>query len=76
MYHIGPGGVREYQKMFAFASVSFPHLNEFALFDLYKELHANPELSYQETETSARLAAIPVQKAEYAQRSLETLVLK
>ena len=33
-------------------------MNEFVLFDLYKELHANPELSYQETETSARLAII------------------
>ena len=28
------------------------------LFDLYKELHANPELSYQETETSNKLAVI------------------
>ncbi|MDB4816565.1 amidohydrolase, partial [Gammaproteobacteria bacterium] len=28
------------------------------LFDLYKELHSNPELSYQETETSNKLAVI------------------
>ena len=38
-----------------FSQITFG-VNEFALFDLYKELHANPELSYQETETSARLA--------------------
>ena len=40
-----------------FSQITFG-VNEFALFDLYKELHANPELSYQETETSARLAII------------------
>ena len=40
-----------------FSQITFG-VNEFALFDLYKELHANPELSYQETETSARLAVI------------------
>ena len=40
-----------------FSQITFG-VNEFALFDLYKELHANPELSYQETETSARLAVM------------------
>ena len=40
-----------------FSQITFG-VNEFALFDLYKELHANPELSYQEIETSARLAVI------------------
>ena len=40
-----------------FSQITFG-VKEFALFDLYKELHANPELSYQETETSARLAII------------------
>ena len=40
-----------------FSQITFG-VNEFVLFDLYKELHANPELSYQETETSARLAVI------------------
>ena len=40
-----------------FSQITFG-VNEFVLFDLYKELHANPELSYQETETSARLAII------------------
>ena len=40
-----------------FSQITFG-VKEFALFDLYKELHANPELSYQETETSARLAVI------------------
>ena len=40
-----------------FSQITFG-VNEFALFDLYKELHANPELSYQETETSTRLAVI------------------
>jgi len=45
MYHIGPGGVREYQKMFAFASVSFPHLNEFALFVLIE--FPSPEVFYR-----------------------------
>ena len=40
-----------------FSQITFG-VNEFVLFDLYKELHANPELSYQETETSARLAVM------------------
>ena len=40
-----------------FSQITFG-VNEFVLFDLYKELHANPELSYQEIETSARLAVI------------------
>ena len=40
-----------------FSQITFG-VKEFALFDLYKELHANPELSYQEIETSARLAVI------------------
>ena len=32
--------------------------NKINLFELYKELHANPELSYQEFETSEKLALI------------------
>ena len=32
--------------------------NKINLYELYKELHANPELSYQEIETSNKLAVI------------------
>ena len=32
--------------------------NKINLLELYKELHANPELSYQEFETSEKLALI------------------
>ena len=32
--------------------------NKINLYELYKELHANPELSYQEIETSNKLAFI------------------
>ena len=33
-----------------------PYENEIDLLSLYKDLHANPELSYQEFETSEKLA--------------------
>ena len=33
-----------------------PYENKIDLFSLYKDLHANPELSYQEFETSEKLA--------------------